>query len=187
MNDLKVRQAVAYGLDRAPVVRNFYAAGQRGARVPAAEPVRVHEQGPEVPVQPDQGEAAAQLVGLPRAVQGGLLVSDGRLAAVHAGPAAELRGVLGEPRGVGLQGRPAQRAVAADYVQKVNEGTAGDLNLIGWTGDFGDPDNFLGTFFRNVQPAVRVPQPAIFSILDQGAERAELREAGRALPAGERS
>ena len=30
----------------------------------------------------------------------------------------------------------------------VNGGTAGHLKLIGWTGDFGDPDNFLGTFFQ---------------------------------------
>jgi len=29
----------------------------------------------------------------------------------------------------------------------VTNGTAGDLNLIGWTGDYGDPDNFLGVFF----------------------------------------
>jgi peptide/nickel transport system substrate-binding protein len=37
-------------------------------------------------------------------------------------------------------------------VGKVNGGTAGDLNLIGWTGDFGDPDNFLGTFFKTYSP-----------------------------------
>jgi peptide/nickel transport system substrate-binding protein len=36
-----------------------------------------------------------------------------------------------------------------DYVAKVNEGTAGHLNLIGWTGDYADPDNFIGTFFQN--------------------------------------
>ena len=35
---------------------------------------------------------------------------------------------------------------------KVNGGTAGDLNLIGWTGDFGDPDNFVGTFFKTYSP-----------------------------------
>jgi len=34
------------------------------------------------------------------------------------------------------------------YVAKVNEGSAGDLNLIGWTGDYADPDNFVGTFFN---------------------------------------
>src|SRR3712207_2859985 len=35
-----------------------------------------------------------------------------------------------------------------DYVKHVNEGTAGNLNMIGWTGDYADPDNFIGTFFQ---------------------------------------
>jgi peptide/nickel transport system substrate-binding protein len=35
-----------------------------------------------------------------------------------------------------------------DYVGRVNDGNAGALNLIGWTGDYGDPDNFIGTFFQ---------------------------------------
>ena len=39
-----------------------------------------------------------------------------------------------------------------DYVAHVNEGTAGNLNIIGWTGDYGDPDNFIGTFFQGPSP-----------------------------------
>ena len=50
---------------------------------------------------------------------------------------------------------------------KVNEGTAGDLNLIGWTGDYGDPDNFLGTFFRNFNPQFGFNNPAITGILNK--------------------
>jgi len=54
-----------------------------------------------------------------------------------------------------------------DYVKHVNEGTAGDLNLIGWTGDFGDPDNFLGTFFQTYSPQFGFHNNAIFKILAQ--------------------
>jgi peptide/nickel transport system substrate-binding protein len=53
------------------------------------------------------------------------------------------------------------------YVPKVNEGSAGDLNLIGWTGDYGDPDNFLGTFFRNFNPQFGFTNPAITGILNR--------------------
>ena len=52
-------------------------------------------------------------------------------------------------------------------VPKVNEGSAGDLNLIGWTGDYGDPDNFLGTFFRNYNPQFGFHNPAIEGILNR--------------------
>ncbi len=99
MNDIKVRQAVAYGLDRASVVRSFYAG--RGKVAKEFQPptaLRLQQVRHEVPVQPDEGEGAAQLVELPRPLQGGLLVPDERLAAVHAGSEAELRGVLGQPQ-----------------------------------------------------------------------------------------
>jgi peptide/nickel transport system substrate-binding protein len=52
-------------------------------------------------------------------------------------------------------------------VPKVNEGSAGDLNMIGWTGDYGDPDNFLGTFFRNFNPQFGFTNSQITGILNR--------------------
>jgi peptide/nickel transport system substrate-binding protein len=56
-----------------------------------------------------------------------------------------------------------------DYVAAVNAGTAGDLNLIGWTGDYGDPDNFVGTFFKTFSPQFGFHNDAIFNILTKAA------------------
>jgi peptide/nickel transport system substrate-binding protein len=39
-----------------------------------------------------------------------------------------------------------------DYLGRANSGTLGNLYLLGWTGDYGDADNFIGTFFRTPQP-----------------------------------
>lgn len=47
---------------------------------------------------------------------------------------------------------PKSAPWSPDYVDTVNSGGAA-MYLIGWTGDFGDPDNFIGTFFRTSQPA----------------------------------
>src|SRR5207244_8839262 len=85
--------------------------GREGVR--AAATLRLDEQGAAVPVQPGEGKGSAQLIELPRAVQGRLLVSDGRLASVHARSEAELRGVRSEPREFRLQRHGAQRTVAA--------------------------------------------------------------------------
>ncbi len=87
MNDLKVRQAVAYGLNRQGLIKS--AAYPPGAVVAkefmppqlfgyAKKGVKTYA------VQPEQGEAAPELVELPRPVQGRLLVPVGGVAAVHA-------------------------------------------------------------------------------------------------------
>ena len=54
-----------------------------------------------------------------------------------------------------------------DYVKRVNEGSAGHLNLIGWTGDYGHPDNFLGTFFQKGSPQFGFQNRTITRLLDR--------------------
>jgi peptide/nickel transport system substrate-binding protein len=63
-----------------------------------------------------------------------------------------------------------------DYVKHVNDGTAGDLNLIGWTGDFGDPDNFVGTFFKVYHPQFGFHNAAIFNILARASAEPNLKK-----------
>src|SRR6187397_2601079 len=48
----------------------------------------------------------------------------------------------------GVKVVPHSAPWSPDYVGRVDGGTAGALNLIGWTGDYGDPDNFIGVFFQ---------------------------------------
>ena len=40
--------------------------------------------------------------------------------------------------------------------------------MLGWTGDFGDPDNFIGTFFQSISPQFgRFENEQIFKVLDE--------------------
>jgi peptide/nickel transport system substrate-binding protein len=64
-----------------------------------------------------------------------------------------------------------------DYVAKVSNGTAGELNLIGWTGDYADPDNFLGVFFGTYSEQFGFRNAKIFNLLDKG--RTETNQAKR--------
>ena len=78
----------------------------------------------------------------------------GRLASVHAGSEAELRGVRRQPEQVGLQGgrRRVLRGTRTTSAAS-RPATRGMLRLLGWTGDYGDADNFIGTFFQTPQDA----------------------------------
>jgi peptide/nickel transport system substrate-binding protein len=53
-----------------------------------------------------------------------------------------------------------------DYLNQVDAGKAA-VYLLGWTGDFGDPDNFVGTFFQTAQKAWGFTDPALFKLLDE--------------------
>jgi peptide/nickel transport system substrate-binding protein len=53
-----------------------------------------------------------------------------------------------------------------DYLNQVEAGKA-QLYLLGWTGDFGDPDNFVGTFFQSAQPQWGFTDTALFALLDK--------------------
>jgi peptide/nickel transport system substrate-binding protein len=63
-----------------------------------------------------------------------------------------------------------------DYVKHVNEGTAGHLNLIGWSGDYGDPDNFVGTFFQDYSPQFGFRNAKITRLLNQGEAEVNLKK-----------
>ena len=52
-----------------------------------------------------------------------------------------------------------------NYLDNADNGRYGAY-LLGWTGDFGDPDNFIGTFFQSEQKAWGFDNPEIFGCLD---------------------
>ncbi len=59
-----------------------------------------------------------------------------------------------------------------DYLGAVDEGNA-QVYLLGWTGDYGDADNFVGTFFQTPQKAWGFNNPDIHNILDQAEQETD--------------
>jgi peptide/nickel transport system substrate-binding protein len=74
-----------------------------------------------------------------------------------------------------------------DYTDLVDGGRA-QVYMIGWIGDFGDPDNFIGTFFQDPGPDWGFENAEISGLLDRAeretdeARRTELyKQANRAI------
>jgi peptide/nickel transport system substrate-binding protein len=76
----------------------------------------------------------------------------------------------------GFKVTPKSAVWSPDYLGAVDAGKA-QLYLLGWTGDYGDPDNFVGTFFQTGQPAWgtdKHPDEEIMGLLDEAEQEPDL-------------
>jgi peptide/nickel transport system substrate-binding protein len=165
-NKLAVRQAVAYGLDRASVVKDFYA----GRAQVAQEFMPPNLFGwtskvPKYPYNPTKAKALLRSAGLTLPVNVDFWYPTNVSRPYMPSPALNFQAFSASLDNSGFHVIPHSAPWRPDYVGKVNAGTAGDLNLIGWTGDFGDPDNFVGTFFKTYEDQWGFHNSAIFNIL----------------------
>jgi peptide/nickel transport system substrate-binding protein len=180
MNDLKVRQAVAYGLNRKGLINSSaYPPGAVVAKefMPpqlfgyAKSGVKTYSYNPSKARQ--------------------LLNSSSCHVPCHVDfwyPSSVSRPYMPDPKrnfevfkasleNAGFSVSAHTAVWRPDYVGKVTNGTAGDLNLIGWTGDYGDPDNFLGVFFGTYSDQFGFHNSKIFNILQKA--RTEINQAKR--------
>jgi peptide/nickel transport system substrate-binding protein len=177
MNDLKVRQAVAYGLDRASVVGSFYAG--RGQVAQEFQPPSLFGWTNKVPKYPYNPSKARDLLNsstchVPCKIDFWYPTNVSR--PYMPDPKRNFEAFSASLERAGFNVTAHSAPWRPDYVKHVNDGTAGDLNLIGWTGDFGDPDNFLGTFFKTYSPQFGFRNQAIFNILAKAAASTNLKQ-----------
>jgi len=167
-DNLLVRQAVAYGLDREGVVKTFYAG--RGTVATQFMPPQVVGYSKTVRKYTYNPEKAKQLLrqaGLTLPVPVEFWYPTDVSRPYMPDPARNFQAFAASLDKSGFKVIPKSAPWAPDYVGRVQAGTAGALNLIGWTGDFGDPDNFIGTFFRTKQGQWGFDNPKLFALLNK--------------------
>ncbi len=171
LDDLRVRQAIAHAIGRQAIVDAFYVGQGEVAKefMPPSLPgyaadVAIYDHNPQ--------QARKILVDagyrLPVEVGFAFPSSDG-VRPYMPNPRANFEAMKADLEAVGFKVRPESAPWTPDYLDKVQTGQYG-LYLYGWTGDFGDPDNFVGTFFQTPQQQWGFDKPELFALLDQ-AER----------------
>lgn len=153
MNRKIVRQAVAHGLDRASVVRSFYA----GRAVVAHQfmPPSVPGYNPSVKkygFDPERSKRLLRQAGLTLPVKIEFYWPTNVSRPYMPSPNLNFAAFKASLERSGFEVTAVSQPWRPDYVKNVNQGTGGHLNMIGWTGDYGDADNFVGTFFQSANP-----------------------------------
>jgi peptide/nickel transport system substrate-binding protein len=152
-NNVKVRQAVAYGLDREGVIKNFYYGTGRVAHEFLPPGLFGYtDKVTKYTYNPEKAKSLLRDAGLTLPVKVEFWYPTGVSRPYMPDPKRNFEAFAASLENSGFKVDAHSAPWRPDYVAKVNNGTAGDLNLIGWTGDFGDPDNFVGTFFKTFSP-----------------------------------
>jgi peptide/nickel transport system substrate-binding protein len=167
MDNLKVRQAVAYGLDRQAVVDNFY--GGRGVVAKQLMPPEVEgyaDTVKEYEYNPDRAKQLLREAGLTPPVEIEFWYPSDVSRPYMPNPKNNFEAFAASLNKSGFRVIPKTAPWDPDYLGRVDEGNAGHLHLIGWTGDFADADNFIGTFFQDYNPQFGFRDQKLFKLLD---------------------
>nr|MDQ4030445.1 ABC transporter substrate-binding protein [Actinomycetota bacterium] len=192
MDNVKVRQAVAYGLDRQTVVDQFY-----GGRAEVAhqfmppEVVGYAEDVTKYEYDPERAKQLLEEAGLTLPVKLDFWYPTDVSRPYMPDPVRNFQAFAASLNKSGFRVVPHSAPWNPDYLARNDQGTAGHLRLIGWTGDYGDADNFIGTFFQNPQKAwgtTGKPNQEVMDLLneaetetDEGRREELYQEANRAI------
>ena len=175
-NNKLVRQAVAYGLDRQSVVKNFYyGTGKVADQFLPPGLFGWTSKVTKYPYDPEKAKALLKQAGLTLPVPVEFWYPTGVSRPYMPDPQRNFQAFAASLENSGFKVTVKSAPWRPDYVSKVNAGTAGDLNLIGWTGDFGDPDNFVGTFFKTFSPQFGWRNNQIQTLLQKAADETNLK------------
>src|SRR5439155_15726273 len=145
--------AVAYGLDRASVVKQFYyGTGKVAQEFIPPSLFGWTNKVPKYPYNPTKAKALLRAAGLTLPVKVDFWYPTSVSRPYMPDPKRNFEAFSASLEEAGFSVTAHSAPWRPDYVKHVNDGTAGYLNLIGCTGDFGDPDNFLVTFFQTYSP-----------------------------------
>ena len=159
-DDIRVRQAVAYGLDRASVVGSFYAG--RGTVASNFEPPSVQGYNASVtqyPYNPDKAKQLLQAAGLTLPVPVEFWYPTDVSRPYMPDPPRNFQAFAASLEKSGFKVTAKSAPWRPDYLAAVLSGKAGALNLLGQTGDYADPESFLGILRSNVQFGLPATNP----------------------------
>jgi peptide/nickel transport system substrate-binding protein len=170
MDKPQVRQAVAHALNRQEVVETFYAEAEVAKEFMPKEIFGYADDVKEYPFNPQRSRQLLRQAGLTLPVEIDFWYPTDVSRDYMPDPKRNYEAFAADLNDAGFRVRPHTAPWSPDYVERVNTGKAGHLNLIGWIADFADPDNFIGTFFQTPSDQFGFENQEIHNLLSR-AER----------------
>jgi peptide/nickel transport system substrate-binding protein len=167
LDQLEVRQAIAHALNRQEVVDNFYAG--RGEVAHAFQPPDLFGYADDVTqyeFDPAKSQELLEAAGITTPLEITFCYPTDVSRPYMPDPQRNFEAFAASMNEAGFKVTPKAAPWSPDYLGMVDEGNC-PLYLLGWTGDYADPDNFVGTFFQSPQKAWGFDNQELFSKLDE--------------------
>jgi peptide/nickel transport system substrate-binding protein len=171
---LEVRQAIAHALNRQAVVDGFYAG--RGVLATQFQPPEIFGYADDVVTydyNPEKSKQLLQQAGLTLPVGIEFWYPTDVSRDYMPDPKRNFEAFAADLNKAGFKVTPKSAPWRPDYVSRVNDGNAGNVNLIGWIADFADPDNFIGTFFQAPSAQFGFENQEIHDLLNSAEEETD--------------
>jgi peptide/nickel transport system substrate-binding protein len=173
MDKLEVRQAIAAGLNRQEVVDSFYAGrGDVATQFMPPSLVGYADDVTQYEYDPAKAKQLLQDAGLTLPVKITFWYPSEVSRPYMPDPKRNFEAFKASLEESGFKVTAKTAPWSPDYLGAVDEGQA-QVYLLGWTGDYGDADNFIGTFFQTPQKAWGFENPDIHNILDQAEQESD--------------
>ena len=166
-DDHAVREAIAHAIDREAVVEGFYAGqGVVAKEFMPPEVVGYADDVPEYEYDPDLAKQILEDAGYTLPVEIDFAYPTGVERPYMPDPQANFEAMTADLEECCFKVEKKSAQWDPTYLDNVDNGRYGSY-LLGWTGDYGDADNFVGTFFQTPQAAWGFENQEIFDILDE--------------------
>ncbi|MGH2754436.1 MAG: ABC transporter substrate-binding protein [Actinomycetota bacterium] len=174
LDDIAVRQAIAHAIDRQEVVDAFYG-GQGEVAKEFMPPLLLgySDEVTEYPYDPDMAKQILEDAGYELPVEIDFAFPTDVERPYMPDPQANFEAMVADLEECCFEVNQDSAVWSPDYLGNVDTGKYG-LYLLGWTGDFGDPDNFIGTFFQTEQKAWGFNNQEIFDILSEAEKETDV-------------
>ncbi len=168
----KIRQAIAYALNREALVTAKYPPGAEVAK--EFMPPDLFGYAPDVMTYDYDVDKAKALIKESGVANPKLefWYPTGVSRPYMPDPVANFQAFSADLTAAGFTVVPKSAPWNPDYLNAVDSGQTG-MRLLGWTGDFGDPDNFIGTFFRTKQSAWGPLEKSIYTDLEAARQESD--------------
>jgi peptide/nickel transport system substrate-binding protein len=165
LRDIRVRQAIAYAIDRESLVRNQLPEGA----VVATQfiPDTVDGYAPDltpIPYDPDRARALLAEAGASNLTVNFYYPTE-VTRPYMPNPTNIFTALAENLRQVGITVNPVAEPWNGGYIDSTTVSGKQDLHLLGWTGDYNDAGNFVGNFFGRPKPEFGENDPAMYQEL----------------------